>query len=216
LNKIIIPVKSEIEKSEIEDAKSQVLSEINVKSIEFLDDKNSLLVKELKPNFKLLGPKYGKIINDLAKKIKSLTNSEIEKLETLGKLNFIIGDTEASITPEDVEINYKDIEGLSVASGNGQTIALDLSLTDQLINEGIAREVVNRIQNIRKSQGLEVTDKIEINIKNSVNLEKAINDNLDYVMGETLAIKLYFSENLDVGDIIEFDNIKTRITIKKV
>ena len=175
-----------------------------------------MLVKELKPNFKLLGPKYGKIINDLAKKIKSLTNSEIEKLETLGKLNFIIGDTEASITPEDVEINYKDIEGLSVASGNGQTIALDLSLTDQLINEGIAREVVNRIQNIRKSQGLEVTDKIEINIKNSVNLEKAINDNLDYVMGETLAIKLYFSENLDVGDIIEFDNIKTRITIKKV
>ena len=216
LNKIIIPVKSEIEKSEIEDAKSQVLSEINVKSIEFLDDKNSLLVKELKPNFKLLGPKYGKIINDLAKKIKSLTNSEIEKLETLGKLNFIIGDTEASITPEDVEINYKDIEGLSVASGNGQTIALDLSLTDQLINEGIAREVVNRIQNIRKSQGLEVTDKIEINIKNSVNLEKAINDNLDYVMGETLAIKLYFSENLDEGEIVEFDNIKTTITIKKV
>jgi isoleucyl-tRNA synthetase len=216
VNKIIIPVKSEIEKSEIEDAKSQVLSEINVKSIEFLDDKNSLLVKELKPNFKLLGPKYGKIINDLAKKIKSLTNSEIEKLETLGKLNFIIGDTEASITPEDVEINYKDIEGLSVASGNGQTIALDLSLTDQLINEGIAREVVNRIQNIRKSQGLEVTDKIEINIKNSVNLEKAINDNLDYVMGETLAIKLYFSENLDEGEIVEFDNIKTTITIKKV
>jgi isoleucyl-tRNA synthetase len=216
LNKIIIPVKNEIEKNEIEDAKSQILSEINVKSIEFLDNKNSLLIKELKPNFKLLGPKYGRIINDLAKKIKSLSNIEIEKLETTSSLNFKVNETEVSISLEDVEINYKDIEGLSVASGNGQTIALDLSLNEQLINEGIAREIVNRVQNIRKSEGLEVTDKIEINIKNSDNLEKAINDNLDYVIGETLAIKLYFSENLDVGDIIEFDNIKTRITIKKV
>ena len=216
LNKIIIPVKNEIEKNEIEDAKSQILSEINVKSIEFLDNKNSLLIKELKPNFKLLGPKYGRIINDLAKKIKSLSNIEIEKLETNSSLNFKVNETEVSISLEDVEINYKDIEGLSVASGNGQTIALDLTLNEQLINEGIAREIVNRVQNIRKSEGLEVTDKIEINIKNSDNLEKAINDNLDYVIGETLAIKLYFSENLDVGDIIEFDNIKTRITIKKV
>ena len=216
LNKIIIPVKNEIEKNEIEDAKSQILSEINVKSIEFLDNKNSLLIKELKPNFKLLGPKYGKIINDLAKKIKSLSNIEIEKLETTSSLNFKVNDNEVSISLEDVEINYKDIEGLSVASGNGQTIALDLSLNENLINEGIAREIVNRVQNIRKSEGLEVTDKIEINIKKSDNLEKAINDNLDYVIGETLAIKLYFSENLDVGDIIEFDNIKTRITIKKV
>ena len=216
LNKIIIPVKNEIEKNKIEDAKSQILSEINVKSIEFLDNKNSLLIKELKPNFKLLGPKYGRIINDLAKTIKSLSNIEIEKLETTSSLNFKVNETEVSISLEDVEINYKDIEGLSVASGNGQTIALDLSLNEKLINEGIAREIVNRIQNIRKSEGLEVTDKIEINIKNCDNLEKAINDNLDYVIGETLAIKLYFSENLDEGEIIEFDNIKTRITIKKV
>jgi len=216
LNKIIIPVKNEIEKNEIDDAKSQILSEVNVKSIEFLDNKNSLLIKELKPNFKLLGPKYGKIINDVAKKIKSLSNIEIEKLETASSLNIKVNETEVSISLEDVEINYKDIEGLSVASGNGQTIALDLSLNEQLINEGIAREIVNRVQNIRKNEGLEVTDKIEITIKNSDNLEKAIYDNLDYVIGETLAIKLYFSENLDAGDIIEFDNIKTRINIKKV
>ena len=175
-----------------------------------------MLIKELKPNFKLLGPKYGKIINDLATKIKSLSNIEIEKLETTSSLNFKVNDNEVSISREDVEVNYKDIEGLSVASGNGQTIALDLSLNENLINEGIAREIVNRVQNIRKSEGLEVTDKIEINIKKSDNLEKAINDNLDYVIGETLAIKLYFSENLDAGDIIEFDNIKTRINIKKV
>ena len=216
LKKIIIPVKNEAEKKEISDAKSQIISEINVKSIEFLDDKDSLLVKELKPNFKLLGPKYGKIINDLAKEIKALTNSEIEKLENTGKLILTIGKTEASITLDDVEINYKDIEGLSVASGGGQTIALDLNLNNDLINEGIAREIVNRIQNIRKSKGLEVTDKIDINIKSSTTLENAINSNLDYVKGETLAIKLYFSENLDEGEIIEFDNITTTITIKKV
>ena len=216
LKKIIIPVKNEAEKKEISDAKSQIISEINVKSIEFLDDKDSLLVKELKPNFKLLGPKYGKIINDVAKEIKALTNSEIEKLENTGKLILTIGKTEASITLDDVEINYKDIEGLSVASGGGQTIALDLNLNNDLINEGIAREIVNRIQNIRKSKGLEVTDKIDINIKSSTLLEKAINSNLDYVKGETLAIKLYFSEKLDEGEIIEFDNITTTITIKKV
>ena len=216
LKKIIIPVKNDAEKKEIVDAKSQIISEINVKSIEFLDDKDSLLVKELKPNFKLLGPKYGKIINDVAKEIKALTNSEIEKLENTGKLILTIGKTEAAITLDDVEINYKDIEGLSVASGGGQTIALDLNLNNDLINEGIAREIVNRIQNIRKSKGLEVTDKIEINIKSSTHLENAINSNLDYVKGETLAIKLYFSEKLDEGEIVEFDNITTTITIKKV
>ena len=216
LKKIIIPVKNDAEKKEIIDAKSQIISEINVKSIEFLDDKNSLLVKELKPNFKLLGPKYGRIINDVAKEIKALSNSEIEKLENTGKLILIIGETEASITLDDVEVNYKDIEGLSVASGGGQTIALDLNLNNDLVNEGIAREIVNRVQNIRKSKGLEVTDKIEINIKRSVDLENAINSNLDYVKGETLAIKLYFSEKLDGGEIIEFDNITTTIIINKV
>ena len=216
LKKIIIPVKNDAEKKEIIDAKSQIISEINVKSIEFLDDKNSLLVKELKPNFKLLGPKYGKIINDVAKEIKALTNSDIEKLENTGKLTLSIGKTEASITLDDVEVNYKDIEGLSVASGGGQTIALDLNLNDDLVNEGIAREIVNRVQNIRKNKGLEVTDKIEINIKSSAKLENAINSNLNYVKGETLAIKLYFSEKLDGGEIIEFDNITTTIIINKV
>ena len=216
LKKIIIQVKNDAEKKEIIDAKSQIISEINVKSIEFLDDKNSLLVKELKPNFKLLGPKYGKIINDVAKEIKALTNSDIEKLENTGKLTLSIGKNEASITLDDVEVNYKDIEGLSVASGGGQTIALDLNLNNDLVNEGIAREIVNRVQNIRKNKGLEVTDKIEINIKSSAKLENAINSNLNYVKGETLAIKLYFSEKLDGGEIIEFDNITTTITINKV
>ena len=216
LNKIIIPVKTDIEKEEIENAKSQIISEINVKSIEFLDNKDSLLVKELKPNFKLLGPKYGKIINAVAKEIKELSNTEIEKLEIDGSINLLVENTNVIISADDVEINYKDIEGLSVATDGSQTIALDLNLNEDLVNEGITREIVNRVQNIRKNQGYDVTDKIEINIKNNKKLEEALNSNLDYIKGETLAIKLYFSENLNEGEEIEFDDIKTVITINKV
>ena len=216
LNKIIIPVKNNDELNEIENAKSQILSEINVKSIEFLDNKDSLLVKELKPNFKVLGPKYGKVINAVAQEIKKLSNKEIERLESEGNLALVVEGEEVLISTEDVEINYKDIEGLSVASDGKQTIALDLSLDEKLIEEGITREIVNRIQNIRKNKGLDVTDKIEINIKKTPKLEQALKSNLEYIKGETLAIKLYFSENLDEGEIIEFDDIKTAITINKV
>ncbi len=217
LNKIIIPVKDKNEKNKIENAKAQILSEINVKSIEFLNNKNSLLIKELKPNFKILGPRYGSIINDVASMIKSFSQKQIEDLESNGKANFSIRETNVIIDLYDVEINYKDIEGLSVASGDGTTIALDLKLDENLINEGIARELVNRIQNIRKSKDLEVTDKIEINIKKFEKLENAIKSNLDYIKGETLANKLYFSENLsEEGETLEFDDIKTVITINKI
>ena len=216
LNKIIIPTKNNYERDEIENAKSQILSEINVKSIEFLDNKDSLLVKELKPNFKLLGPRYGKVINAVAQEIKKLSNKEIEILENEGHITLVVQNEEVLISIDDVEINYKDIEGLSVATDGKQTIALDLKLDEKLIEEGITREIVNRIQNIRKNQGLDVTDKIEINLKKTPKLEQALKSNLEYIKGETLAIKLYFSENLDEGEIIEFDNIKTAITINKV
>ena len=216
LNKIIIPTKNNDERNEIENAKSQILSEVNVKSIEFLDNKDSLLVKELKPNFKLLGPRYGKVINAVAQEIKKLSNKEIEILENEGHITLVVQNEEVLISIDDVEINYKDIEGLSVATDGKQTIALDLKLDEKLIEEGITREIVNRIQNIRKNQGLDVTDKIEINLKKTPKLEQALKSNLEYIKGETLAIKLYFSENLDEGEIIEFDNIKTAITINKV
>ena len=216
LNKIIIPVKNNDERNEIENAKSQILSEINVKSIEFLDNKDSLLVKELKPNFKLLGPRYGKVINAVAQEIKKLSNKEIEILENEGHITLVVQNEEVLISIDDVEINYKDIEGLSVATDGKQTIALDLNLDEKLIEEGITREIVNRIQNIRKNQGFDVTDKIEINLKKTPKLEQALKSNLEYIKGETLAIKLYFSENLDEGEIIEFDDIKTAITINKI
>jgi isoleucyl-tRNA synthetase len=216
LSKIYIPVKNEVEKKEIENAKEQIMSEINVKSINYIDNSDSLLIKELKPNFKLLGPKYGSIINELSKKIKDLKKDEIDLLESKEYLKLEINQQEINLSINEVEINYKDIEGLSVASNDGLTIALDLQLNEDLINEGISRELVNRIQNIRKNKGLEVTDKIEIIIKNSEKLEDSINSKIDYIKGETLAIKLYFSENLEKGEVLEFDDIKTLITINKV
>ena len=213
LTKIIIPVRSKNEMNEIDNARGQILSEINVKNIEYLDNANSLLIKELKPNFKTLGPRFGSKLNKIVAEINQL---DPEKFDDSEGVEIIVDNNKLILSKNDIEVNYKDIEGLSVASGGGQTIALDLNLNNDLINEGIAREIVNRIQNIRKSKGLEVTDKIDINIKSSTTLENAINSNLDYVKGETLAIKLYFSENLDEGEIIEFDNITTTITIKKV
>ena len=128
----------------------------------------------------------------------------------------MVENKKVSISSDDVEINYKDIEGLSVATDGKQTIALDLNLDEQLIDEGITREIVNRIQNIRKNKGFDVTDKIEINIKKTPKLEQALKSNLEYIKSETLAIKLYFSENLDEAEIVEFDDIKTAITINKV
>ena len=216
LRKIIIPIKNNDELAEIENAKSQILSEINVKSVEFLDRKDSILVKQVKPNFKLLGPRYGKIINKVADEIKKLSNKEIERLENEEHVTLQVGGKELFISISDVEVNYKDIDGLSVATNGKQTVALDLSLDEELIEEGITREIVNRIQNIRKNHGFDVTDNIEINIKKSPIVEKALKSNLDYIKDETLAIKLYFSENLDEGEIIEFDNIKTAISINKV
>tara|TARA_B100000989_G_scaffold297405_1_gene283090 strand:- start:787 stop:4185 length:3399 start_codon:yes stop_codon:yes gene_type:complete len=216
LNKIIIPTKNNHELKEIENAKSQILSEINVKSIEFLDNSDSLLVKELKPNFKRLGPRYGKIINKVSQKIRKLANKEIEILESEGHITIVVENETIYISNDDVEINYKDIEGLSVATDGKQTVALDLNLDEQLIDEGITREIVNRIQNIRKNKGFDVTDKIEINIKKTPKLEQALKSNLEYIKSETLAIKLYFSENLNEAEIVEFDDIKTAITINKI
>ena len=169
--------------------------------------------------YNLLGGKQSKLSFELPKENSELIakiSAEIEKLEIEGSINLSVENTDVIISNDDVEINYKDIEGLSVATDGSQTIALDLKLSEELINEGITREIVNRVQNIRKNQGYDVTDKIEINIKNNKKLEEALNSNLDYIKGETLAIKLYFSENLNEGEEIEFDDIKTVITINKV
>ena len=200
--------------SEIDNAKEQILSEINVKNIEYLDNTNSLLVKELKPNFKTLGPRFGNKLNKIVSEISQL---DPEKFNKDKELEIIVDKEKIMLSKDDVEIHYKDIEGLSVASGNGRTVAIDLELSDNLIDEGIARELISRIQNIRKSSGFDVTDKIEVKIKKDPKLISPIKNNLNYILSEILATKLYFSDDFDKNDkTIEFDGIKTVINLSKV
>ena len=214
LTKIIIPVRSKNEMNEIDNARGQILSEINVKNIEYLDNANSLLIKELKPNFKTLGPRFGSKLNKIVAEINQL---DPEKFDDSESVEIIVDNNKLILSKNDIEVNYKDIEGLSVASGNGVTVAINLELNDELIHEGIARELISRIQNIRKSSGFNVTDKIEVKIKNHPKLNAPINNNLNYILGEILATKLYFSDDFDNKDeTIEFDGIKTIINLRKV
>ena len=211
LNKIIIPFRNEIEKSTLTEISEFIKSEINVKEVELVGDSSKILVKKVKPNFKVLGPKFGKDLNSVIALIKDLKSNQIQELEEKNICVF----NNIEITLEDVEVYYEDIEGWQVASENGTTIAIDTNIDEKLKNEGISRELVNRIQNIRKDSEFNVSDKIIIEIENNNLIEKAIFDNIDYIKNETLAIELSFKEDLTNAQELEFDDIKIKIKIFK-
>ena len=216
LKKIIIPAKDKLERKRIKSIVEQLKSEINIKEVEILDDENQLLVKDIRPNFKTLGPRFGKNLKLIVKIISELNSDQINTIEEKGELDVKINEKNITLGNSDVEIFYKDIEGWQVAKGGGMTVALDITLSPKLINEGIARELVNRIQNYRKDAGFKVVDKIDIYIKNERRLEKAVEENLDYILSETLASSLRFESEISNGTFLEFDNIKTDILIKKL
>jgi isoleucyl-tRNA synthetase len=151
----------------------------------------------------------------IAKEIHNLSTEQINELDTKGELPLVISGNSIILTSDDVEISSQDIPGWLVANANGITVALDITLTEELIKEGIARELVNRIQNLRKDSGFEVTDKIKVHLLPSDGLEKAVAANENYIKSETLTETLVFVDDLDTGTEIEFDNIKTRILISK-
>ena len=216
LQKIMIPVRNAAEREAIELVSDLIRSEINVKSIELLDDASDILVKEIKPNFKALGPRFGKNMNAAVGVINTLNDEQIKSLETGETLAVKINGEEAEIEPNDVLIQSKDIEGWLVANGNGLTVALDVQLDDDLINEGIAREMINRIQNLRKDAGFEVTDKIILYLKEDVALVKVFEKHQAYIKQETLAKEIVLKKNLVDGENVEFDQIKTIINLEKV
>lgn len=216
LQTLMIAVSGSEEKSEIEKIQEQVRSEINVKSIELIDDDSNILVKEIKPNFKVLGPRFGKQMGAVVEKINGFGEAEIKTIEQEGKINIRLNEKNIILDLNEVEITSKDIEGWLVAHGNGVTVALDISLTENLINEGIARELVNRIQNIRKEAGLEVTDKIKISFLADKDLKEKIDKNSSYICAETLGVSIDFPQELEEGTEVVFDNIKTQLTIKKI
>ena len=215
LQKIMIPVLNEGFKKEIEAVSDLIKAEVNVKEIELLSDASGILIKQIKPNFKALGPRFGKDMGLIAKEIQNFEAEQINYLDKNGSIDVVISGKTITLSSEDVEISSQDVTGWLVANSNGITVALDITISSELKQEGIARELVNRIQNIRKDSGFEVTDKIKVLLKKNNELEEAINKNISYIKSETLTDSLVFEENIINGTEIEFDDIKTMILISK-
>jgi isoleucyl-tRNA synthetase len=215
LQKVMIPVLDANQRAEIEAVSDLIKAEVNVKEIVLLDDASGILVKQIKPNFKALGPRFGKDMGLISKEIQVLSSEQINQLERDGSLSIVIAGNNVILSLEDVEITSQDIEGWLVANSNGITVALDITISPELKQEGIARELVNRIQNIRKDSGFEVTDKIKVYLQNNDTLQEAVKANEAYIKSETLTECLVFEENIANGTEIEFDEIKTKITITK-
>ena len=215
LQKVMIPVLDDNQRAEIEAVSDLIKAEVNVKEIVLLDDASGVLVKQIKPNFKALGPRFGKDMGLISKEIQGFSKEQIAQLDKEGSLDIVIAGNSVTLTLEDVEITSQDIEGWLVANSNGITVALDITISDELRQEGIARELVNRIQNIRKDSGFEVTDTIKVQLKRNGILEEAILKNEAYIKSETLTHDLVFVDDLKEGTEIEFDEIKTMILISK-
>ena len=215
LQKIMIPVLYASEREEIEAVSDLIKSEVNVKEIELIDEGSGILVKQIKPDFKKLGPRFGADMKAVAEVINSFQQEEISLLEKEGEISIFVNEKNIKLSLVDVEISSQDIEGWLVANSDGITVALDITITPLLKNEGIARELVNRIQNIRKDSGFEVTDRIEVTIKQNEALAIAVEQNLEYIKQETLTEVLQFEEQLISGIEIAFDDITTKLSIKK-
>ena len=218
LQKMMVPVLNDKVKSQIEAVKDLVLSEVNVKELEFMTSDSGILVKKVKPNFKTLGPKFGQQMKAISQAISQFTSEDISTIEQEESYPLNIGGSEIQIDLSDVIITTEDIPGWVVTSMNGNTVALDISLSDNLISEGLAREVINRVQNLRKDLGFEVTDRIEITLSAEEKLANAINNNLNYICSETLAdeIRITPYNSLEKEEEIELtEGVYTRIELLK-
>ncbi|MDC6351001.1 isoleucine--tRNA ligase [Zeaxanthinibacter sp. PT1] len=215
LQKIMIPVLHETQRQEIEAVAELIKSEVNVKEIQLLDDASGVLVKSIKPNFKVLGPRFGKDMKKIAAAIAAMGQEDIQKIEQIGEINLGIDNKSVILQLNEVEITSQDIEGWLVASTGSITVALDITIDEDLRKEGIARELVNRIQNLRKESGYEVTDKIDVKILKDGFVEKAVESNMHYIKSETLTAELNMEEKLDQGTEIAFDEVNTKLYIQK-
>ncbi|MBP5326971.1 MAG: isoleucine--tRNA ligase [Bacteroidales bacterium] len=217
LAKIVIPVRDEHFKEQVEKIKPLVCSELNIKDVEFISADNSLLVKSIKPNFKTLGPRYGKIMKSIAAAVTSFSQQQISAIESEGRYTFDVDGQTVELLLSDVEIATQDIPGWVVANDGTLTVALDITLTQELIDEGIARELVNRIQNIRK-EGYDVTDRIKVTLESGA-WDNAVRNHMDYICSETLTTSLDIVAAIDDAsaqtiEIIEGSNAK--IVVAKV
>ena len=214
LAKIMLPVQSENFRQQVERVQHLICSELNIKEIEFLAPNNDILVKRIKPNFKTLGPRYGKIMKAISAQIQNFTQQEINALEAAGRCDLSVEGQPVEILLSDVEIATQDIPGWVVANDGSLTVALDIMVSDELKAEGIARELVNRIQNIRK-EGFDVTDRITIDLQ-SGEWDEAVKQHMDYICAETLCTRLQLLPTVENGTTIEIiEGISTNIAVSK-
>jgi len=217
LTKAVVPAPDEITFKQLSYIADLVKAEVNVKEFEVIPADNDMenLVKKIKPNFKTLGKKYGKQMKEIAAAMNSFGNHEISEIERNGQFMLTLPTGDVELTPEDVEIITEDMPGWLVANEGKLTVALDITVTDGLLREGIARELVNRIQNIRKSNGYEIVDRISIQIEGREEINNAVNEYSGYIASQTLANSVELVLNLDDATELEFDEYIVKIAVKK-
>ncbi len=203
LQKILLPVLDQDFVAQVDQVKDLILAEVNVKEIEYIDDTSGVIKKKIKPNFKTLGRRLGKDMKAASQAIAAFTQEDIAAIEKSGKYDLVVGDTTHELSLEDFDISAEDIPGLLVANDGALAVALDVTLTDELRAEGMARELVNRIQNIRKDKGFDVTDKINVQIENHEAVQPAIAQFKDYICTEVLADSLELVDGLKDGEVQE-------------
>lgn len=216
LAQIMIPVADEEQRRNIEAVKPLILNEVNVKKLNFVDSANAILIKRIKPDFKKLGPRYGKIMKQLAGLVAAMSQDEINALEKTGSHTFEVDGQRATVELSDVEIVSEDIPGWLVGNEGRLTVALDITVTDALRKEGVARELVNRIQNLRKAKGLEITDRIRVAISSNPLFDTAIAEYADYIKAQVLADTITMAEGVSFEDEIEIDDARLTIEIQRV
>lgn len=212
---IMIPVVDDEQRQHIEAVKELIKGEVNVKEVKFIDDTAGVLIKKIKLDFKKLGPKFGKQMKQVAGAAEKLTQQEISKFEKEGAIQLELGDTNVTLETADVTILNEDIPGWLVANEGKLTVALEVTLTDDLRKEGIARELVNRIQNLRKQSGFDITDKIHIELAKNKQTDDAVTEYNQYICGQVLGLSLKLVDKIDDGTILNFDDFDLMIKIMK-
>ena len=212
---IMIPVVDEEQRAHIEAVKALIMSEVNVKDIKFVDGAAGVLVKKVKCDFKKMGPKFGKQMKDVAAAVAEMSQEAIAELEKNGSYTLQLDGTDVLVEATDVEIFSEDIPGWLVANEGKLTVALDVTVTEELRREGIARELVNRIQNIRKSSGLEITDKIKITLSKNQQTDDAVNEYKDYICNQVLGTSLTLTDEVENGTELNFDDFSLYVSVVK-
>ena len=212
---IMIPVVDEEQRAHIEAVKALIMSEVNVKDIKFVDGAAGVLVKKVKCDFKKMGPKFGKQMKAVAAAVAEMSQEAIAELEKNGSYTLQLDGTDVVVEAADVEIFSEDIPGWLVANEGKLTVALDVTVTEELRREGIARELVNRIQNIRKSSGLEITDKIKITLSKNQQTDDAVNEYKDYICNQVLGTSLTLTDEVENGTELNFDDFSLYVSVVK-